>query len=76
MARVCEICGKGSVKANRITRRGKAKKEGGVGRHITKVAGRRQKPNLQKVKAIVDGTPKTIRVCTRCLKSGRVERAY
>jgi large subunit ribosomal protein L28 len=75
MARVCEICGKGSVKANRITRRGKAKKEGGVGKHITKVVGRRQKPNLKKVKAIVNGTPKTITVCTQCLKSGLVKRA-
>jgi large subunit ribosomal protein L28 len=76
MARVCEICGKGSVRANRITRRGKAKKEGGVGRHITKVAARRQKPNLKKVKAIVDGSPTTVKVCTQCIKSGRVERAY
>ncbi|MTI61044.1 50S ribosomal protein L28 [Iocasia frigidifontis] len=76
MARVCEICGKGSVKANNITRRGKAKKEGGVGRHITKVSGRRQKPNLKKVKAIIDGSPKRIKVCTQCLKSGKVNRAY
>lgn len=76
MARVCEVCGKGSVRANRVTRRGKAKKEGGVGKHITKVAGRRQKPNLVKVKALVDGSPKTVKVCTQCLKSGRVERAY
>ncbi len=76
MAKVCEICGKGGNKANRISRRGKAKKEGGVGRNITQVAGRRQKPNLQKVKAIVDGSPKRIKVCTQCLKSGRVERAY
>ncbi|ACL69764.1 50S ribosomal protein L28 [Halothermothrix orenii] len=76
MSRVCEICGKGTVKANRITRRGKAKKEGGVGKHITKTSRRRQKPNLVKVKAIVDGRPKRIKVCTKCLKSGRVERAY
>ncbi len=76
MAKVCEICGKGSIKANRITRRGKAKKEGGVGRHITKVAARRQKPNLKKIKAIVDGSPTTVKVCTQCIKSGRVERAY
>ncbi len=76
MAKVCEICGKGSVRANRITRRGKAKKEGGVGRHITKVAARRQKPNLKKVKAIVNGSPTTVKVCTQCIKSGRVERAY
>ncbi len=76
MARVCKFCGKGSVRANRITRRGKAKKEGGIGRHITKVAARRQKPNLKKVKAIVDGSPQRVKVCTQCLKTGLVERAY
>lgn len=32
-------------------------------------------PNLQRVKAIVNGRPKRIRVCTRCLKSGKVQRA-
>lgn len=76
MARECEICGKGKLSGSRITRRGKAKKEGGVGRHITKVVARTQKPNLKKVKAIVDGSPKRIKVCTKCIKSGRVERAY
>ncbi|GAB6157707.1 50S ribosomal protein L28 [Desulfotomaculum varum] len=32
-------------------------------------------PNLQRVKAIVDGSPKRIMVCTRCLRSGKVQRA-
>ncbi|MFW6287368.1 MAG: 50S ribosomal protein L28 [bacterium] len=76
MARVCEICGKGKLNANRITRRGKAKKEGGVGRHVVKVSARTQKPNLKRIKAIIDGSPKRIKVCTKCIKSGRVERAY
>ncbi|TDX52194.1 50S ribosomal protein L28 [Orenia marismortui] len=76
MARICEICGKGSNNANRVTRRGKAKKEGGVGRNVTGIANRKQRPNLQKVKAIVDGSPKRIKVCTSCLKAGKVERAY
>ncbi|MGM0472188.1 MAG: 50S ribosomal protein L28 [Bacillota bacterium] len=76
MAKQCEICGKGSNKANAVTRRGKAKKEGGVGRNVTQRAQRRQKPNLQKVKAIVDGSPQRINVCTKCLKAGKVERAY
>lgn len=76
MSKVCEICGKGSMKANSVTRRGKAKKEGGVGKHITKVSGRRQKPNLKKIKAVVDGRVKRIKVCTQCIKSGKVERAY
>ncbi|ADO76912.1 MULTISPECIES: 50S ribosomal protein L28 [Halanaerobium] len=76
MSRVCEICGKGGNKANSIQRRGKAKKKGGVGRNITSSTKRTQRPNLKKVKAIVDGSPKRIKVCTQCLKSGKVERAY
>ncbi|MBM7623322.1 50S ribosomal protein L28 [Sporohalobacter salinus] len=76
MAKCCEICGKGSNQANAVTRRGKAKKEGGVGRNVTQRAKRTQKPNLQKVKAMVDGSPKRIHVCTKCLKAGKVERAY
>ncbi|PRX30369.1 large subunit ribosomal protein L28 [Orenia metallireducens] len=76
MARICEICGKGSNTANSVTRRGKAKKEGGVGRNVTGIAKRTQRPNLQKVKAVVDGTTKRIKVCTSCLKAGKVERAY
>ncbi|MFW5786833.1 MAG: 50S ribosomal protein L28 [Halanaerobiales bacterium] len=76
MSRVCEICGKGSNNANRIRRRGKAKKKGGVGKNVTNVSNTTQKPNLVKVKAIVDGSPKKIKVCTQCLKSGKVKRAY
>ncbi|MCD5406353.1 MAG: 50S ribosomal protein L28 [Desulfotomaculum sp.] len=33
------------------------------------------KPNLQQVRAMIDGTPKRILVCTRCLRSGKVQRA-
>ncbi|PKM78988.1 MAG: 50S ribosomal protein L28, partial [Firmicutes bacterium HGW-Firmicutes-13] len=32
-------------------------------------------PNIQKVKVIMDGTPKKVNVCTRCLKAGKVQRA-
>lgn len=76
MSRVCEVCGKGSNNGNRVRRRGKAKKKGGVGKNITSVSQNTQKPNLVKVKAIVDGSPKRIKVCTQCLKSDKVERAY
>lgn len=76
MSRVCEICGKGSNNGNRVRRRGKAKKKGGVGKNVTNVSGNTQKPNLKKVKAIVDGSPKTIKVCTECIKADRVKRAY
>lgn len=76
MAKHCEICGKGSNRGNSVNRRGKAKKDGGVGRNVTQRAKQTQKPNLQKVKAMVDGSPKRIHVCTKCLKAGKVERTY
>ncbi|NLM97600.1 MAG: 50S ribosomal protein L28, partial [Halanaerobiaceae bacterium] len=50
MANVCAVCGKGKFFGNRITRRGKAKKEGGIGRHVVKVAPITQKPNLKRIR--------------------------
>ena len=43
--------------------------------HISKRTTRTWKPNLRKVKAIVDGQPKRISVCAKCLRSGKVKRA-
>lgn len=74
MARRCEICGKGTVAGNNVPRKGQAKKKGGVGQHIGVKTKRVFKPNIVKVKANVNGTTKTIKVCTRCLKSGKVEK--
>ena len=75
MSRVCKICGKGSVSGNRILRRGQAKKKGGIGQHVTAVTPRVFKPNLQVVRAVVEGAVKRIKVCTNCIKSGRVVKA-
>jgi len=69
----CEICGKGSIKGSTITRRGKAKYLGGVGRKITGISKRRFQPNLQSVRVeLPNGTRKRIRVCAQCLRAGRV----
>lgn len=76
MAYECEICGKGKLYGSRVTRRGKAKKEGGIGRHIVKATPNTQKPNLKKIRVLIKGAPKRIKVCTNCIKSGRVERTY
>lgn len=62
MARQCEICGKGPRAGNSISFS-----------HIR--SKRRFLPNLQRVRAIVDGHPRQVLVCTTCLKSGRVRRA-
>ncbi len=75
MARMCDYCGKKTESGGMITRRGLAKSKGGVGLRTTGHTLRKFKPNLQKVRAIVDGAPKRVRICTRCLKSGRIQKA-
>ncbi|RKD34371.1 50S ribosomal protein L28 [Thermohalobacter berrensis] len=62
MARKCDVCGKGKATGNKVSFSNRHNK-------------RTWRPNLRRVKAIVDGSPKKIRVCTRCLRSGKVERA-
>ncbi len=62
MAKECAVCGKGTAAGNQVT----------FSHHKSR---RTWKPNLRRVKAVVDGSPKTINVCTRCLRSGKVERA-
>lgn len=74
MSRKCEICGKGTISGSVVTRKGLAKKKGGVGQHIGVTTKRVFKPNLVTVKAMVNGSPKTIKVCTRCLRSGKVQK--
>lgn len=71
----CAICGKGPVIGHRITKRGMSKKEGGVGRKNVRVNLRRFLPNLQPATVILNGMIRRARVCTACLKSGRVIKA-
>lgn len=70
--RRCFICNKGPIRGEMIVRSGKAKKEGGVGRKITGKTRRTFKPNLQRLRAVVDGRVQRIKVCTRCIKGGKV----
>ncbi|MCK5157398.1 MAG: 50S ribosomal protein L28 [Spirochaetales bacterium] len=74
MARRCEICGKGTVAGNNVPRKGQPKKKGGVGQHIGVKSKRVFKPNILKVKANMNGTVRTVKICARCLKSGKVEK--
>lgn len=75
MAKRCSICGKGPVSGSTLTRRGVAKKAGGVGIRIVRRNKRRFLPNLQKVRALVHGAVRPVLVCTRCLKSGKIQKA-
>ena len=75
MARICELTGKGAIKGNRVWRSGKAKKLGGIGTHVTAITKRRFLPNLQRVKAVVNGEVRYIRVAASAIKKGLIVKA-
>ena len=62
MAAVCDICGKGPGFGHNIS-------------HSHRRTKRRWNPNIQRVRALVNGTPKRVNACVKCLKAGRVLRA-
>lgn len=74
MARRCDICGKGPHSGYQYTHRGLPKKKGGVGRKVTGRTKRVFVPNLQTVKTKVNGVVKRIKVCSTCLRSGKVTK--
>ena len=75
MSRVCEYCGKGRTLGNQMTTRGKAKYLGGFGTKVTGLTRRAFQPNLQRVKVTTaNGTNKTVRICTQCIRSGAVQK--
>ncbi len=75
MAQVCEICRKKTQVGNQIERRGLAKWKGGVGKKITGKTKRKFKINLQRVRAMVNGAAKRVKVCTRCISAGKIVKA-
>ena len=75
MSMECEICGKKKVVGGSITRKGLAKKKGGIGMHVVKNNKRTFKPNIQSVHANVNGQTKKIKVCAACIRSGKVQKA-
>lgn len=62
MARMCDICGKKPSVGNNVS-------------HAHNLTKRRWLPNLKSVKANVDGQTKTLTVCAKCLKAGKVTKA-
>jgi large subunit ribosomal protein L28 len=70
----CAITGKKPVKGYMYARRGKAKYLGGVGRKVTGKTRRKFKPNLQRIKIVLDGKVKTVRVCVKAIRSGLAVR--
>lgn len=62
MSKICEICGKGPSFGNNVS-------------HANNKTRRVWYPNLQKVKAVSNGSVKSMKVCTRCIRSGHVTKA-
>ena len=62
MAKRCELCGKGPVFGRNVS-------------HAHNVTPRRFEPNLQSVRAVVNGGTKRMKVCTRCIRSEKIVKA-
>jgi large subunit ribosomal protein L28 len=61
MAAVCEVCGKSPSWGNTVS-------------HSERKTRRRWNPNIQRVRALVNGSPRRLHVCTACIKSGKVTK--
>ena len=62
MAKQCEVCGKAPVFGNQVS-------------HAHNITSRRWLPNLQRVRVLVNGAARRMNVCTRCIRSNRVQKA-
>ncbi len=62
MALVCEICGKGKQNGYNVS-------------HAHNKTKREWLPNLQHIRIIKDGAVKKVRICTKCIKKGFVQKA-
>ena len=62
MGKFCEVCKKGTMSGNLVS-------------HSKRRTKRSWAPNIQTVHVVVDGRVQKMNVCTRCLRSGKVERS-
>ena len=74
MPRVCHFTGKKTTFGKQITHRGKAKYLGGVGTKVTGITARTFKPNIQKVRAIIDGRIVRVKVSTKAMRNGVITK--
>lgn len=72
MPRVCYFTGKKTTFGNQVTHRGKAKYLGGVGTKVTGITRRKFKPNIQRVRAVIDGKIVRVHVSARAIRNGLV----
>ena len=62
MGNFCEICEKGTLSGHKVS-------------HSNRKSNRIWAPNVQRVRVLVNGSPRRLNVCTRCLRGGKVQRA-
>jgi large subunit ribosomal protein L28 len=62
MAAVCDVCGRHPGFGMKVS-------------HSHRRSKRQWRPNIQKIRAVVDGSPRRLHVCTKCIKAGKVVRA-
>lgn len=74
MSRLCQLTGKKTIAGRSIARRGKAKHLGGVGKKITGITKRKFKPNIQRVRALVDGKVCRIKVSAKAIRMGLIQK--
>ncbi len=70
MSKKCDVCGKQPMFGNSVARLGK----GAMIRRVKARTSRRFNPNIQPIRAIIKGTPTRMKVCTSCIKAGKVQR--
>jgi large subunit ribosomal protein L28 len=72
MPRVCHFTGKKTTFGNQLTHRGKAKYLGGVGTKVTGITARKFRPNIQTVRAVIDGEVCRVKVSAKAIRNGLI----
>jgi large subunit ribosomal protein L28 len=75
MRKICFYCGKKPLAGKVMTRKGQYKAKGGTGSKISRRNNRIILPNLQRLRAIVNGRTQRVNACTKCIKAGKVTKA-
>jgi large subunit ribosomal protein L28 len=70
MSKKCDVCDKKPMFGNSVARLGK----GAMIRRVKARTSRRFNPNIQPIRAVIKGTPVKMKVCTSCIKAGKVQR--
>lgn len=75
MLKKCVLCGKGELTGKTVVRKGLAKSKGGTGKKTVRSTKRKFRPNLQKMRILINGHPQKVYVCTKCIKKGLIRKA-